>query len=278
VLAGLAFRFRDYAETRTVPRTSERDQTADRVVVLEEVDRPGRLWLGLMEFQSEHDPGKLDDLFVEAGQFRRNLRHGADRAGKYDVLPILVYLRGTCPEAEAVLDMTVPAKLGIRHAPAIWEVGKDKADEALEAFEQGKTTWGILFWIVLMKGAEDPPLVARWLALVEKVPVAGHIRADMKGIALVFAGPAGRGQVWRRILEGWTMTESPIVNEWMEATKMETLREALIRVVQRRFPGAVSPETVALIRSQPSLAMLNDWIDQAAVARTVEEFDAYLRR
>jgi hypothetical protein len=275
-LARLHWRFQDWTQTQTTPRVEGRDQTADRVAVLEDLDVPGRLWLALLEFQSRHEPDKLDDLFAEAAQFRRTLRHGQERTGKFAVMPILVYLSGECPKEESVLDLRSPSGHGLLHAPLIWEIGNDSASDALNAYEQGKTTWGILFWVSLMKEADEPALVGRWRTLVEKLPDEKS-RAELKGVAFIFAGLVGRGQTWIQILEGWTMTESAIVNEWMEATRVETTREALLRVARNRFPGAVSPETVTLINSQPSLAMLNDWLDQAPVL-TVEEFDAYLRR
>ena len=78
------------------------------------------------------------------------------------------------------------------------------------------------------------------------------------------------------------MTESVTVKEWMketrEKTQFETLRDALIRVLNRRFPGAVTPEVVATINSQPDLAMLGEWLDEAASVLTFADFVAVLRR
>src|SRR4051812_18807550 len=75
-LAQMNGQFAEWTQTQTTPRPAERDQTADRVAVLREVDHPDRLWLAVLEFQAQHAPGKIDDLLVEAAQFRRNLRHG----------------------------------------------------------------------------------------------------------------------------------------------------------------------------------------------------------
>jgi hypothetical protein len=164
------------------------------------------LWLALVEFQSQHNPEKGDDLLVEVAQFRRNLRHGPDRLGRYQVLPVLEYLCGECPSAEAVLDMTVPTGGGVRHAPLLWEIAKDSADESLTALEQQKATWGALFWIPLMAGADSETIVQRWQTLV--AGLSSEQQANVTGIALVFAELAKRGQVWKPILERWKMTES----------------------------------------------------------------------
>src|SRR5256885_11902898 len=62
--------------------------TLFRSAVLVEPAVPDRPWLGLLEVQAEHDPDKLDDTLAEVGQLRRNLRHGQERTGKYNVLPV----------------------------------------------------------------------------------------------------------------------------------------------------------------------------------------------
>ena len=68
------------------------------------------------------------------------------------------------------------------------------------------------------------------------------------------------------------MTESPIVNEWMEQVRTETqrrtLREVLLTVLQARFPHTVSAEVAETIKAQSSSERLTDWIEQAASAPT----------
>jgi hypothetical protein len=281
-LAKLRWRFVDWAPTQTAQPVHERDQTADRAVVLEDLDVAGRLWLALMEFQSEHVPDKIDDLFAEAAQFRRTLRHGSDRKQKYHVMPALVYLVGGCPDEVASLDMRSPSGHGVLYKPLIWPVGEDSAADALGAYEQGRTTWGALFWVPLTKGADDAALVARWLALVQKLEVAKSTLAELRSIALVLAGLAGRGQVWSRLLEGWTLTESPIVKEWIrqgaEEEVLSALRKASLDVLKGRFPGQVPADVAQLINDQPSPQLLNDWLVKAALLPSIEEIAAYFRR
>jgi hypothetical protein len=223
-------------------------------------------------------PGRVGEDGDRPG--RCSLLHGPERKGKYQVFPVLIYLKDECPKDEAVLDMTVPSGYGIRHAPLLWEIGKDVAADALAAFAENKATWGILFWIPLMAGAENPLLVQQWQTLVADLPAPDQ--ANLLGIALVFAELVGRGQVWRPILERWNMTESPIVNEWIaEAAnlrELDTWREAVLDVLKRRFPNQVPPELAETINGQPGLDLLKDWHGQAAVVGTIEDFRAYLRR
>src|SRR5262249_31851920 len=157
---------------------------------------------------------------------RRNLRHGEGRQGRYNVLAVLVYLRGRCPEP--VLDMTVAGHQGTRHAPVVWNVADDDAGATLDAFERGETTWGILYFAPGRRGGGDPGLIHRWRGLVARMP-KGRTRNELIGIALVFAELAGYRPAWQRELEEAKMTESAVVNKWIE----KATREKELQTMQR---------------------------------------------
>jgi hypothetical protein len=78
------------------------------------------------------------------------------------------------------------------------------------------------------------------------------------------------------------MTESPIVNEWIEQSSKEStldgVRETLVKQLRKRFPGQVTEEIVQTINSQPSRAMLDDWAEQIVVVETIDDFRTHLRR
>src|SRR5436309_38569 len=92
-------------DTRTVPMPGGADREADLVPVLE--DGEGRLLL-VLEFQSSHDPEKLDTTFLEVATLRKFARHGDGNALKFRAVASLVYLKGECPES--VLRMTVDGR------------------------------------------------------------------------------------------------------------------------------------------------------------------------
>jgi hypothetical protein len=276
---GLPLRFREWTDSRMPARPGERDLTADRVAVLADEAAPDQPWLLGLEFQAEHDPDKLDITLAEAGRLRRDLRHGEDRRGKYRVLVGMIYLRGSCPEP--VLDMTVPGNLGTYHAPLIWNVAADVAREALETFTAGQTTWGILFWVPLMQGSGDAAIVVRWKELAAALPERRD-RGSLARVALVFAELAGCLPAWKQGLEGWDMTESQVVKEWMEEARREerlrTRRADLIRVLRARFANSVGQEVLDLITAQDSDEILQEWLDAASSSGTWDDFLAVLRR
>jgi hypothetical protein len=264
---GEALRFRDWFSTRAIPLPGGPQRTPDLVAVLDPPDGPSLL---IFEFQSSHDEEKLDTTLVEAAVFRAYARHGEGNRSKYRVLCGLVYLKGECPTP--ILAMTLKSGHGTRHAPLLWEVGKEDATAALESVANGKESWGLLFWLPLMTGAEQPGIIARWMELaIEKVS-GGWMRENLAGIALVFADLAGRFLVWERALEGWQMGESQVVNRWRAQGEVRARRAVLLRMLQKRYPGSVSQDVVQMVEQQADAAVLDRWLDAVMDSPTFEEF------
>jgi len=74
------------------------------------------------------------------------------------------------------------------------------------------------------------------------------------------------------------MTESAVVNEILEQGEVKGLREALLLVIQGRFPTMMTPDVKRAIADQPSLALLRQWLAAAGTATTADDFLAVLRR
>jgi hypothetical protein len=271
-------RFLELGESRTTPSPGGLDRTADRVFVLMDEDAPQQPWLLVAEFQARHDESKLDTTLVEVAQLRARARHGPDGKGKYKVLAGLVYLVGACPER--VLDMTLTSGAGTRHAALVWDVAADAASTALDELEAGATTWGILFWVPLMHGAGERDLVRRWLSLTRLVPDGEQ--GVLRAVALCFAELAGRRPVWQEELEDWAVTESPLVNSWIQQAVdrkgLEQGREWLLDCLQQRFPAELTADVIETINQQPSASLLRSWHKAAVAANSYAEFLAVLRQ
>ncbi|VTU00617.1 unnamed protein product [Gemmataceae bacterium] len=132
-----------------------------------------------------------------------------------------------------------------------------------------------------MSGGGTDGAIGRW-----KDTVAGRVpdrrtRGNLAGIALVFAELVGRRADWKRALEGFEMTESEVVNEWIGQGEargtLTTQRKNLLELLEGRFPGAVPGEVRQLIRQQESLPVLHDWFTAAVRAYTFEQFLAVVK-
>lgn len=278
--SGLALAFREWLDTRTIPLPGGPDRTADLVAALDDSAAPDSPWLIVLEFQAQVDADKLDVTLEEVAILRSRARHGDERKGKYRVAAGLVYLRDRCPVD--TLDMRLPDGSGTRHAPRVWNVADDDAASAIEAVTAGAVSWGTLFWVPLMAGADDDATVQRWKDVVTARVGDRSTRGNIAVVALVFAELAGRAIIWNRALEDFDMTESQVVNDWISKgeAKGELRKEQqlLLRLLNKRFPGAVPPEVAKLISEQESLDLLNHWFDAAASAVTYDEFFAVLKR
>ena len=232
--SGISLTFREWLETRTVPLPGGPDRTADLVAALDDPASPDGSWLLVLEFQAQVDPDKLDVALEEVAILRSRVRFGDDRQGKYKVAAGLVYLRDRCPDE--TLDMRFPDGSGTRHAPRIWNVAEDNAATTLEAIAAGSLSWGMLFWVPLMSGADEEGTVSRWKELVGSQIPDGSRRGALARVALVFAELVGRRIVWKRALEDFDMTESEVVNEWITEGIVKDRRELLLQLLNRRFP------------------------------------------
>lgn len=274
--SGLALVFREWLDTRTLPMPGGADRTADLVAALDDPTAPDSPWLLVLEFQAQTDADKLDVTLEEVAVLRSRARHGDERSGKYKVASGLVYLRHRCP-AEAV-DMRLPDGSGTRHAPRIWNVAEDHAVEALSAVESGAASRGMLFWVPLMAGADHEAVIGRWKDVVAAKVAERTRRSDLAKVATVFAELAGRRIIWKRTLEEFDVTESQVMNEWIEQAELRKEQQLLQRLLHKRFPGAVAADITKLVSEQADPRTLNDWFDAAASAATYDEFLAVLKR
>jgi hypothetical protein len=95
---------------------------------------------------------------------------------------------------------------------------------------------------------------------------------------LVFAELAGCRPVWQEELEGWTVTESRLLNRAIESRELQLGREWLLDCLQERLAAELTPEVIEAINKQPSLALLRSWHKAAVGVKSYDDFLAVLRQ
>jgi hypothetical protein len=78
--------------------------------------------------------------------------------------------------------------------------------------------------------------------------------------------------------EGWTVTESRLLNRAIEAREFEQGREWLLDCLRERFPAELTAEVVDTINQQPSVSLLRSWHRSAVAARSYAEFLEAIRQ
>jgi hypothetical protein len=97
---------------------------------------------------------------------------------------------------------------------------------------------------------------------------------------LVFAEAAGRLPQWKKALEGWNVTEPQQILEWIDQGRTEGRAEgraegeanALLRLLDKRFPPGLSEEVRGTIRAAKDLQQLQRWFDLAVDADSLDNF------
>ena len=268
--------FRGWLDTRSLPFPGEPDRTSDTVADLLDPADPATRWALATEFQAGPDAEILDRLLEYLARLRRELRHGPRRRDKFRVAAGLVQLTGRRP-AET-LDMTHPGAnpVGLRLTVALKSLRDEKAAVTLAEIADGRLGRWILPWIPLMNGGGKPTMIEEWkrLALLEPDRRA---RGSHGAIALIFAGLARRHKPWKQALEGWNVTESPIVNEWKAEGEAKGKRESLLQFLRLRFTEELPSDLLSAIESESDLGRLARGIAAAAKAASIEQFRAISR-
>jgi hypothetical protein len=269
--------FGGWLNPRTSPVPGSPERIADLLAILHDPLTPTAPWLIGVELQSRPSEAKLRVTLETAGIFGSRARQ--DDGMPYRVTSALVHLTGSL--GEPAIDARL-GEYGTFHRPLPWDIERDEAEEALQAVEDGTASWGLLFWVALMAGAEQERIITRWMAVVASRVADVQRRSDLAGISLVFGELAGRFLVWQRLLGGWTMTESAVVNSWIEQGdnrgNLRATRRHLLELLDIKFPGAAPDEVRQLIEEQDTQSLLDDWFRALARAATYEDFLAVLRR
>jgi hypothetical protein len=79
-------------------------------------------------------------------------------------------------------------------------------------------------------------------------------------------------------MEELELTESEVVNEWMEKGALGESRRYLLKLLDRRFPGTVPEGVRRLIQTQDSPELIDSWFDAATDAQSFADFLAVLKR
>jgi len=271
--------FVDWFDTRSVPKPGSPERIADLIAILDNPQRPNARWLLVFEFQSKPDRDKIYVMAEQSGMLFGRSRDGEQKNIPWNVHGAYIHLRGR-PEI-ARIDSTLPDGSGLRFAPLLWNLEDDDSIETLDRVADGRMSWGMLFWIPLMSGGSELTTIARWKELVARVSDE-DMRGNIRTVALVFAELIGDAIVWENQLKGDEMTNSPMVNGWLRASREEAelrlARAVLLDLLKARFEIAIPEDVVSAIESQPSLAMLRSWIQKAGTLPSMEAFIQVLRQ
>jgi hypothetical protein len=269
-------RFRTWLDTRTLPFPGEPERTCDTVAWLADPD-PAVEWAIPVEFLLEPAGEMFGRMLVYLGQLWLEKRPTEAGKERFSVGAVVVNLTGR-GRTSATMSLR---RTGICTSFEVAERNLCDEDAAgvLEAIAEGRASRCLFPWIPLMRGGEEAGIIQRWIELASQEPDVRR-RGDYGSLALVFAEAAKRLSVWKEALKEWNVIESQQVLEWMAMgeAKGEARGEIkgeiklLLRVLASLFPPGVPADLEAAIRATTSEEQLQNWVDLAMKAKSLEAF------
>ena len=263
--------FREWLDTRTLPFPGERDRTCDTVAALDDPEQPGNPVALVVESQSEPDADILERLLEYCARFRREIRHGAERRGKYRVGGAVLNLTGPEQQKELLMVVADGEEAELRIKIIQRTLSNQDATATIAAVAAGQLARCVLPWVPLMRGAGEPGIIEEWKRCAAAEPESRR-RSDYGGLALVFAELADVQTAWHRALEGWNMLESKQVLEWQMLARVDTMHRWLIRLLENRFPVPLPQDLVKTIGATNDVAQLTRWFDTASTSPSLDAF------
>jgi hypothetical protein len=135
----------------------------------------------------------------------------------------------------------------------------------------------LLAFLPLYAGADQPEVAKEWGVQAGLEPDE-RIRADLGGLARVFAAHAGRMVVWGPVLENWNMDRSPWLEQIRTEGDLRAMRAAVQDVLEVRFPGAVPTEAIEAIQRETKLPLLKQSHRLAITVKSPDEIRAFLEQ
>src|SRR5205085_1340191 len=149
------------------------------------------------------------------------------------------------------------------------------APDVLTGVVAGTVARAVLAWMPLLAGADEPEVAAEWARLAGEEPDLRK-RADLGGLAGVFAGLAGRKAVWHTVLEGWAVERSQFLEEIERRGELRSARSYPLLLLRTRLRQEVPADLVQAIQQQTDSATLDRWFNEAMTLTSLDEARAAL--
>jgi hypothetical protein len=270
------FAFRGWLDTRAISYPGERDLTSDLIAHLENLLEHGVPWALMLEFQIVPGPEMFGRILRHLGSIWQYVWPDAERGSRFFVGAAIINLtgRGRCAQ-----EMRWPAARLTTHLGVVERnLEYERADDLLRGMESGQWPLTLLPFVPLMIGGDHTDIMDRWTILAQGEPDTRR-RADYAAIALLFAERAGIKSNWDEKLQGWNVTESAYINQFITQGEAKGRAEGeakgrlvtLLEVLTEKFQSLPSDLETA-IRGTTDIDRLKSWTTSAVKAKTLEEF------
>jgi hypothetical protein len=214
-------RFDRWIDSRTQASPDSRNLSADLIGSFHDDSQGGVPWCFILEFKSRPDPNSADQL----RGYQSEVKHE-----RPDPEPRSVYRF-----ALGVINLTgeqtfpAPVRFGVSSIesmspPFVVNLATFDAETVLERIDRGELGYTVLPFLVLMKNADCPEFVTRWLEYLSK-ETNPRYRREYRVMALIFAQCCGRLDLWTPHLKENEMVLSELTKRVMNNVREEGVKE-----------------------------------------------------
>jgi hypothetical protein len=262
-----------WLESQAVPFPGEPERRYDTVAAFEKQAGDEQPLAVVVEFMTTPRREILPRLAEYTLRIHRELPSQRKPTVPYRVIGVVVTLKGNLGPGNWEMAPTNCDGLGLHLNFKPFNLETMQAQDVLDRVAASTLFRSALAWVPLMKGGGEPDTAARWKELAGAEPNETR-RADLGGLALIFASLTDCVPVWRKELEGWNVERSPITLEWEARGEargsLNALRNTLLRLLHLKF-GSVPESIKQAVDSQTDQATLDRWLDSVIVASSIEE-------
>ncbi len=288
------WRWRGWLDSQAIPFPGEPDRRLDTLAWFDRPDGASPPLALAIEFLARARADVLPRLAEYTLRVHRDLTFQEDPRVHYLVNAVVVNLAGslsrnqwamlpidtsevaTGDEAEEGVTEEDKGNLGLMLRVGVRNLEKMSARRLLQRVVDGAPRT-LLAFLPLYAEADQEEVAKEWAVLVRSEQDE-RIRADMGGLARVFATHAGRMNVWGPVLEGWNVEASPWLEEVRTEGRVQMARAAVQDVLEVRFPGAVPPAVIEAIRQETKLPLLQQSHRLAVTVKSPDEVRAFLQQ
>jgi hypothetical protein len=260
-----------WLDTEMIAFPGEPRRRCDTVAEL--VSRSGKQAPWALVIEVEARPRSAIRVRLPEYQLRvlRRVRHGPHGREPYQVAGALIVLKGEQRGME--IQMELPdTSLRFSWAASVMNEAKQDAKEVMAQIKAKKLGLGILPWVALMSGADDPEAAEEWARLI-LLETDEERRRDYVGVARLFAEWTRRTEIWKKALEGWDMEtwKSETIETWRNQGDLRTKRADLIEVMELKFKCEVPADMRQRIQQTTDITTLARWLKQVMLLTSLDD-------
>jgi hypothetical protein len=252
--------FDGWLDTRRLALPAEGDLTCDTVAGFRHPDRPGLLFVLILELQTEARGHTLERVLDYVVRLRREPPPEAAREVPLPVVGAVVNLTGA-PQPRSV-EVSLP---GVPECDWRFQIlqrtlREEDATATLAEIAAGRTSRWLLPWIPLMRGGNEAAIMEAWKTAASAEPDA-RARSILAALVLTFADLVGQTAAWAASLEGWNVQKSAFLEGFRDEGRLEARRDDLLLLLRKRF-GELPAEVVQRVQATTDPARLTECLDK----------------